>query len=209
MLASAYSSSSLSRASRSLFPSFSFSAYNCCAMLSDRFRLRDSPLGSRERADAILSRALPKRAWVHLTAARAAGRTLVVSDKLCAMSVLLWGFQCTEWVDGPPDLSLLRYRHGIDSRERGVYWPSAQDVLCCSVSLPRRRYCLGFCRKRGNLALYSHTTPAVLNLREPRYCPDSQRSEVIWPSVQAEVPFIKYSLLVDYGWCKHIARLAI
>ena len=57
MLASVYSSSSLSRASRSLFPSFYFSACHCCTKMSNRFRLRDSPLGSSERADSILSRA--------------------------------------------------------------------------------------------------------------------------------------------------------
>ena len=78
------------------------------------------------------------QAWVHLTAARVAGRTLVLSAKLCPTSVLLWGFLCTEWVDGRPDLSLLEYREYINSRESGVIWPSAQADLCCSVSLPRR-----------------------------------------------------------------------
>ena len=149
-----------------------------------------------------------KRAWVHLTAARVAGRTLVLSAKLGVTSVLLWGFLCTEWVDGPPDLSLLRYRHCIDSRESGVIWPSAQAVLFCGVSLPRRRCCLGFGRK-GVIWPSAHTKPAVLNLPQPRYCPDSQRSGETWPSVQAEVHFIKYSLLLGYRWCINVARLAI
>ena len=61
MLASVYSGSSLCRASRSFFPSFSFSACHCCTMLSDRFGLRDTPLRSRERADSILSRVPTER----------------------------------------------------------------------------------------------------------------------------------------------------
>ena len=113
----------------------------------------------------------PNRAWVHLTAARVAGRTLALSAKLCATSVLLWGFSCAEWVDGPSDLSLLRYRHCIDSRQSGVIWPSAQAVLCCSASLPRCRYCLGFARK-GVKWPCAHIKPAALNLPQPRYCPD-------------------------------------
>ena len=123
----------------------------------------------------------PKRAWVHLTAVRVAGRTLVLYDKLGVTSVLQWGFLCTEWVDGPPELSLLRYRHFIDSRESGVFWPSAQAVLSCGVSFPRRRYCLGFGRK-GVIWPSAHTKPAVLNLPQPRHCPDSQKVGVIWPS---------------------------
>ena len=51
----------------------------------------------------------PKRAWVHLTAARVTGRAYVLSGTLYAASVLLWIFLCTEWVDGPSDLSVLWY----------------------------------------------------------------------------------------------------
>ena len=150
-----------------------------------------------------------KRAWVHLTAARVAGRTLVLSAKLGVTSVLLWGFLCTEWVDGPPDLSLLRSRHCcIDSRESGVFLPSAHVVLCCGVSLPRRRYCLGFGRK-GVVWPSAHTKPAVLNLPQPRYCHDSQRSGYFGPLFRMNVPLIKYSLLLDYRWCMHVARLVI
>ena len=146
----------------------------------------------------------PKRACIHLTAARVAGLALALSANLSALhsawglalSVLLWGFLCTERVDGPSDFSLLRDRHCIDLRESGVVWPSAQAVLCYDVSLPRSRYCLGF-RRKGVIWPSAHTTPAVLlNLPQPRYCPDSPRSGVIWPSVQAESPFIKYSLLL-------------
>ena len=64
------------------------------------------------------------------------------------------------------------------------------------MSLPRRRYCLGFGRK-GVIFPSAHTKPAVLNLPQPRYCHDSQRSGVIWPSVQAESPF--YQLLPSSG----------
>ena len=83
---------------------------------------------------------------------------LVLSASLCATSVLLSGFMCTEWVDGPYALSLLQYRHCIDSPESAPIWHSAQAVLCCSVRRPGRRCCLGFGRKGGNLALYSHKT---------------------------------------------------
>ena len=108
-----------------------------------------------------------------------------VNGLVLAVSVLLWGFRCTERVDGLSALSLLRDRYCFDSRESGVIWPSAQAGLCCDVSLPRSRHYLDFRRKRV-IWPSARTKPAVLNLPLPRYCPDSQRSGVFWPSVKAE-----------------------
>ena len=86
-------------------------------MQSDRFRLSDSPFGSRERANLLYSRGLrPKRAWIHQAATRFAVLALAISVKLYALFVLLWGFLCTDPVDGPSDLRLLRDRYCIDSR---------------------------------------------------------------------------------------------
>ena len=139
----------------------------------------------------------PKRTWYLLTA-RATRLALGLSATLSALhcacaptvdfegrpshtggwgltaSALLWGFLCTERVDGPSGLSLLHDRHCFDSRTSGVTWPSAQAGLCCDVSLPRSRHCLGF-RRKGVIWPSAHTKPTVLNLPQPRHCPDSQR----------------------------------
>ena len=100
-----------------------------------------------------------------------------------ASSVLLWGFCCTEWVNGPSDLSLLRERSCFDPRESGVNWPSAQAGLHCSVSLPWSRHCLGFPRKGEICRPSAHTKPAVLNLLRLRFPDSTARGEICRPSV--------------------------
>ena len=151
----------------------------------------------------------PKRTWYLLTAARATRLALALSATLSAMrcacaptvdvevgpprtggwglaaSALLWRFLCTERVDGPSDLSLLRDRCCFDSRRSRVIWPSAESGLCCDVSLPRSRHSLGF-RRKGVIWPSARTKTAVLNLSQPRHSPDSRRSGVIWSSAQAE-----------------------
>ena len=158
----------------------------------------------------------PKRTWYILPAARATRLALALSATLSALhcacaptmdveiphphtglwslasSALLWGFLCTERVDGPSDLSLLRDRYCFDSRESGVILPSAQAGLCCDVRLPRRRHSLGL-RWKGAIWPSAHTKPAALNLPQPRHSPGPQRSGVIWPSAQAERRIHRYT----------------
>ena len=86
----------------------------------------------------------PKRTWYLLTAAKATRLALALPANLSAMrcacaptvdveggpphtggwglaaSALLWGFLCTERVDGSSDLSLLQDRYCFDSRESRV-----------------------------------------------------------------------------------------
>ena len=137
MLASVYSSSALSRTSRSFFPTFLFlrAIVVLCILI-----VFDSATPHWE-AVSVLTRYSPahqpKRALVHLTAAMVAGLALDLSAWLCVSTVLLWRFLRAERKDGPSDLSLYRDRRCIDSRESGVNWPPAQAVLCCGVSLPR------------------------------------------------------------------------
>ena len=99
----------------------------------------------------------------------------------------VWGLCCTEYVNSPSDLSLLRERFCFDPRERVVNWPSDQAGLHYGVSLPRSRHCHGFRRKGAIHRPSAHTKPAVLNLVRTRF-PDSTASgEVRRPSVQAYI----------------------
>ena len=73
------------------------------------------------------------------------------------------GDYCTEWVNGPSDLSLLGERSCFDPRGSGVLCPSTQAGLGYGVSLPRSRHCLGFRRKEEICRPSAHTTPALLS----------------------------------------------
>ena len=48
----------------------------------------------------------------------------------------MWGFCCTEWVNGRSDLSLLRERSWFSPPESEVNWHSAQAGLRYFMSLP-------------------------------------------------------------------------
>ena len=146
---------------------------------------------------------------------------------LTAYFLRLWCICCTERAGGPSDLSLLRGRCFFDSGRSGVFLPSAPADLCCGVRVPHDRCLYGLrnkvtlisahpsapadlscgvrvphdrclCGLRNKVTLIAaHTKPAVLNLPQPRHCPDSRASGVGWPSVQSERSSCRYAGIVN------------
>ena len=131
----------------------------------------------------------PKQAGIHLTEKREAGLSLALSARLCQLTVLMWGFLCAKRVDGRFELIRLLGQNLIDSGKSGVFWPAAQAISCCGVSLLRSRHRLGFVQK-WEIWPSANAKAAVLNLPQPQHGPNSQLSGLIWPFDKAECPFI-------------------